>query len=330
MADGYARVTGRVGVCEGPSGGGATYILPGVVEANESSIPVLGITSDISVASRGRFALTELDQAALYRPLTKWNTVLDRGRPDIPRTLRRAFREMTTGRPGAAHIGLPYDVQKQPVDDAELWAQPGSAITRRDARVADRAGGRRGRAAARRRRERPLFICGGGVVIAGAEPRACRLADAAGRAGCDDGQRQGHASPRTIRSPWASSAPTAATLPTRAVVDAGGPRRASSAAARARSRPSAGAIPAPGKVTVIHLDVDPRVIGANYPDRGRARRRRQARAGGLARGAARGSAARWGRDGRGIAAKAEQARRVRARSRARTSGRSGPNASSPR
>src|SRR5574342_369265 len=44
MADAYARVTGRVGVCEGPSGGGATYILPGVVEANESSIPILAIT----------------------------------------------------------------------------------------------------------------------------------------------------------------------------------------------------------------------------------------------------------------------------------------------
>src|SRR5207237_10639706 len=41
MADGYARVTGKVGVCEGPSGGGATYLLPGLVEANESSIPVL-------------------------------------------------------------------------------------------------------------------------------------------------------------------------------------------------------------------------------------------------------------------------------------------------
>src|SRR5437016_5570136 len=54
MADGYARVTGKVGVCEGPSGGGATYILPGLVEANESSIPVLAINTDISVSSRGR------------------------------------------------------------------------------------------------------------------------------------------------------------------------------------------------------------------------------------------------------------------------------------
>src|SRR4030088_527352 len=65
MADGYARVSGKVGVCEGPSGGGATYILPGVVEANESSIPVLGITSDVPVLSRGRYPLTELDQDSL-------------------------------------------------------------------------------------------------------------------------------------------------------------------------------------------------------------------------------------------------------------------------
>src|SRR3970282_3011785 len=50
MADGYARASGRVGVCEGPSGGGATYLLPGIVEANESSIPVLGITTDIATA----------------------------------------------------------------------------------------------------------------------------------------------------------------------------------------------------------------------------------------------------------------------------------------
>src|SRR5437016_14587359 len=54
MADAYARVTGMVGVCEGPSGGGATYLLPGVVEANESSIPVLAINTDIAVSSRGK------------------------------------------------------------------------------------------------------------------------------------------------------------------------------------------------------------------------------------------------------------------------------------
>ena len=56
MADAYARVTGKVGVCEGPSGGGATHILPGLVEASESSIPILGITTDISTAGREHYA----------------------------------------------------------------------------------------------------------------------------------------------------------------------------------------------------------------------------------------------------------------------------------
>src|SRR5205814_9833377 len=84
MADGYARVSGRVGGCEGPSGGGATYILPGLVEANESSVPVLGVTTDVSVTARGRFTLTELDQQALFRPLTKWNRVIDKA-AQVPR-----------------------------------------------------------------------------------------------------------------------------------------------------------------------------------------------------------------------------------------------------
>ena len=102
MADTYARLTGKVGVCEGPSGGGATYILPAVAEANESSIPLLAVTTDISVSSRGRYVLTELDQAALFKPVTKWNKVIDRA-AEIPATLRRAFREATSGRPGAVH-----------------------------------------------------------------------------------------------------------------------------------------------------------------------------------------------------------------------------------
>ncbi len=84
MADAYARVTGRPGVCEGPSGGGATYILPGLIEARESSYAVLAITTDISVASYGKYPLTEVDQEALMRPLTKWNTVVRRA-DHIPR-----------------------------------------------------------------------------------------------------------------------------------------------------------------------------------------------------------------------------------------------------
>ena len=123
MADAYARVTGRPGICEGPSGGGATYILPGVVEANESSVPIMAITTDVATTSAGRFPLTELDQEALFRPLTKWNGVISSPQV-LPRMVRRAFREMTSGRCGAVHLGLPFDVQKANVDEDDIWADP--------------------------------------------------------------------------------------------------------------------------------------------------------------------------------------------------------------
>jgi acetolactate synthase-1/2/3 large subunit len=257
MADGYARVSGRVGVCEGPSGGGATYILPGVVEANESSVPVLCFTSDISVASRGRFALTELDQAALFRPLTKWNAVLNAA-ADVPRTLRRAFAEMTTGRPGAVHVGLPYDVQRQPLDDADLWVDEARAHRS----GADPAGIRE---AARRlvAARRPLFIVGGGAIIAGAEHELVACAEALGAPVATTISGKGTL-PETHPLAVGVVGSNGGTPPTRAVVEAAdvvffvGCRAGSVTTERWR-------FPAPGKAEVIHLDVDPRVIGANYP-----------------------------------------------------------------
>ncbi len=175
MADAYARVTGKVGVCEGPSGGGATYILPGLIEAGESSIPVLAITTDISVSTYGKFPLTEVDQEAMMRPLTKWNTVI-RKAEHIPRMMRAAFRAMTTGRPGSAHLGLPYDIQYDDVDPADIWAdprlgrypaypqapEPGAAEAALDAILSAK---------------RPLIVCGGGVVIAGAMAALERFAN---------------------------------------------------------------------------------------------------------------------------------------------------------
>ena len=111
MADGYARVTGKVGICEGPSGGGATYMIPGVVEANESSISVISITSDVPTTSIGHFPLTELNQKELFKPLTKWNEILNDPKK-FCENIRKAFKESTSGRPGACHLSFPFDIQK--------------------------------------------------------------------------------------------------------------------------------------------------------------------------------------------------------------------------
>jgi acetolactate synthase I/II/III large subunit len=261
MADGYARVTGKVGVCEGPSGGGATYILPGLVEANESSVPILAINTDVSVSSRNRFTLTELDQRALMKPLTKWNAVLDRA-ADIPRTLRAAFEAMTSGRPGAAHIALPFDVQNAPVDRAEVWADPtlGAFPSRRtapDPFLVELA------AKLLKQAKHPLFICGGGVVLSGAEDALAELADKLGAAVATTVSGKGAIDERHARAVGVVGS-NGGTPQTRAVVDAAdlivfaGCRAGSVTTERWRH-------PAPGSAKIIHIDVDPTVPGRNYP-----------------------------------------------------------------
>ena len=166
MADGYARVTKKVGICEGPSGGGATYILPGLVEANESSIPILAITSDVSVNSRGHYPLTELDQESLMRPLTKWNAVISKSEM-IPDMIRTAFRKMTTGRPGSAHLGLPIDVQRGEVNPNQIWADKKHATYPAYPQGPD-LDALQDFLNAILSSKFPIIICGGGVVLAGA------------------------------------------------------------------------------------------------------------------------------------------------------------------
>ncbi len=260
MADGYARVTGKVGVCEGPSGGGATYILPGLVEANESSIPVLALNTDISVSSRGRFTLTELDQKNLFKPLTKWNTVLDRP-ADIPRVFRQAFEAMTTGRPGAAHIALPFDVQNGPVERSEVWADPtlGSFPSRR---VAPDPFHVELAAKLLRKAKNPLFICGGGVVLSGAEMELSSLAEKISAPVATTISGKGSIDERCAHAVGVVGS-NGGTPETRAVVDAAdlivfvGCRAGSVTTERWRH-------PAPGNARIVHIDVDPSVPGRNY------------------------------------------------------------------
>jgi acetolactate synthase-1/2/3 large subunit len=109
MADAYARISCKPGICECPSGAGALYSIPGVAEANASSIPVILFTSDISLADEGKGAITALDHHKLFEPVTKWSTFLKQVEK-IPETVRRAFRVATTGRPGAVHLAFPQEV----------------------------------------------------------------------------------------------------------------------------------------------------------------------------------------------------------------------------
>ena len=261
MADGYARISGKPGVCEGPSGGGATYILPGVVEANESSIPVLAITTDIATTSRGRYTLTELDQQNLFRPLTKWAGVANSA-ADIPRLMRTAFTNMCTGRTGAAHLSLPFDAQKGAVEPDEIWgdAALGAFPARRsgaDPKDVERA------AALLTSSTNKLFVVGGGVVLSGAERELQQLAELLGAGVATTISGQGSV-PETHPLCTGVVGSNGGTPWTRAIVEMAdlviftGCRAGSVTTERRR-------FPALGKAKVLHIDIDPAVIGANYP-----------------------------------------------------------------
>jgi acetolactate synthase-1/2/3 large subunit len=261
MADGYARVSGKVGVCEGPSGGGVTYILPGLAEANESSVPLLCINSDISVSARGRYTLTELDQGALMRPVTKWNAVLNRAE-DLPRVFRAAFKQITSGRPGAAHIALPFDVQNGLVNRSELWGDttfgryPAERVAP-DAVFVERA------ARSLRDAVSPVFICGGGVMMSQAEPELIALAERLSAPVATTISGKGSIAEEHPLAVGVVGS-NGGTLETRSIVDQAdlvffiGCRAGSVTTERWRH-------PAPGKTKVIHLDVDPAVPATNYP-----------------------------------------------------------------
>ncbi len=260
MADAYSRVTGRVGVCEGPSGGGATYILPGLIEASESSYAVLGITTDISVGSYGKYPLTEVDQEAMMRPLTKWNTVIRRA-DHIPRMVRAAFRAMTTGRSGAAHLGLPYDIQYDAVDSDDIWADPqlesypayrtGPQIDAVEAAID-----------AILSAKNPLIVCGGGVVISGAEEELNKLASRLDIPVATSISGQGsladtHPNCLGVVGSNGGTDETWEMMEAADLVIFMGCRAGSTTTSRWEA-------PKPG-ARIVHFDSDPMVIGANYP-----------------------------------------------------------------
>lgn len=167
-ADAYARLTGRIGVCDATVGPGTTKLPSGLGEAFNSSIPVLALVSDLPLATearRYRGATSQaLDQEALLRPVTKWVGTVRRIE-DLGPMVRRAFREATSGRPGPVAVILPQDLlDGPPPDDPQTDddhaarfgrfpstpAPPEPAHLRDLTAVVDRA-------------ERPVLVIGGGA-----------------------------------------------------------------------------------------------------------------------------------------------------------------------
>ncbi len=111
-ADGYARVTGKVGVCMGTSGPGATNLVTGIGTALLDSIPIVAITGNVPSALIGKDAFQEIDINGITLPMTKHNYLV-RNADDLPRVIAEAFHIARTGRPGPVHIDITKDALQQ-------------------------------------------------------------------------------------------------------------------------------------------------------------------------------------------------------------------------
>lgn len=163
-ADGYARTTGRVGVCIVTSGPGATNTVTGLATAKLDSVPIVCITGQVSRSLLGNDAFQEVDTIGITQPVTKHNFMVSE-RELLPRRLKEAFVIAATGRPGPVVIDIPKDIQIEKCDDAypetasvRSCSPSPSALESRIPQLAE----------ALRDARKPLFFIGGGMAIADA------------------------------------------------------------------------------------------------------------------------------------------------------------------
>jgi acetolactate synthase I/II/III large subunit len=163
-ADGYARASGRVGVCLGTSGPGATNLVTGIATAQLDSVPMVALTGNVPGALLGKDAFQEIDINGITLPMTKHNYLV-RNADDIPRVIAEAFHIARTGRPGPVHVDFTKDALT-----AETQAQNPSVLDLPGFKPRFEGHPRQVRLAAKEiaAARRPVILAGHGVLIADA------------------------------------------------------------------------------------------------------------------------------------------------------------------
>lgn len=175
-ADGYARATGRVGVCLATSGPGATNLVTGLATAYMDCVPLVALTGQVSTSVIGTQAFQEVDIVSIAQPITK-RAFQARSADEVPSLFAEAFSLAQRGRPGPVLIDLPKDVQLAqssfqgplPVGQKPEPLAPDAALLSAVARVADLL----------KNAERPVLVAGHGVIMAGAFAELWELAERA-------------------------------------------------------------------------------------------------------------------------------------------------------
>lgn len=169
-ADGYARATGKVGVCLATSGPGATNLVTGIATAYMDSIPVVAITCNVGVALLGKDSFQEIDIAGVTMPITKHNYIV-KDVNKLADTIRKAFEIARSGRPGPVLIDIPKDVTANTCEYEKQEIKPiqKSADTI-DEKAVDNA------VQMIQKSKKPFIFVGGGAVLSGASKSVIEFA----------------------------------------------------------------------------------------------------------------------------------------------------------
>ena len=178
-ADGYARSTGKVGVCFATSGPGATNLVTGIATAYMDSVPVVAITCNVTVPLLGKDSFQEIDIAGITMPITKHNFIVK----DITKladTIRRAFKIAQTGRPGPVLVDIPKDITAAVTEYTAVKPQPVLRVTDK-IEEADMEQA----LSMIRQAEKPFIFVGGGAVISGASEELKKFVEKVDAPVCD-------------------------------------------------------------------------------------------------------------------------------------------------
>jgi acetolactate synthase I/II/III large subunit len=262
MAASHARVSGKLAVCCGTSGPGATNALTGIASANADSLPVLFLTGQVSTNVFGKGAIQEssvfgIDLVALFRPVTKLSAMFPCAER-IPDLVRRAIRVAKGGRPGAVHLNMPADMLRKPVS---LGAA--RAMTRLVPHLLD-VNAVAHTAELLHRAHTPCLLAGHGVELAGASAALLEFSQALGVP--------------VMTSPKGKGVFPENHPLSLGVLGFGGHERAEKylqsgdidlllvvGSGLNEFVTNAWSLPLAGRHTLVQVDVDPTVIGQNYP-----------------------------------------------------------------
>ncbi len=175
-ANGYARVSGKTGVCISTSGPGATNLITGIATAYMDSIPLVVLTGQVPSSMIGRDVFQEADITGATESFTKHNFLVKDAR-ELPRIFREAFHIASTGRPGPVLIDLPHDIQQEDI----TFKYPETVhISGYKPTVKGHMGQIKRALKAIAESERPLILAGGGVNLAGAQAELVAFSEKSG------------------------------------------------------------------------------------------------------------------------------------------------------